>query len=93
MKFEDITILHRKLIERLGEDLVISLAYDTGKFYVAISVHKSTTQEYEHGRNIQSCLLDELDTDIDEIIESVVKLYKEILIFKTEQELVPDEVT
>ena len=86
MNFEDITILHRKLVKHLGEDLVVSLAYDTGKFYISISVHKSNTQEFSHGRNIQSCLLEDFDIDIDKIVDSVVALYKKVLILREHHE-------
>lgn len=76
--FSDITVLHQKLAEELGDDLVISLAYDDGDYYLAISVHKSDTKQYKHGRNIQSCLLTEKDMerDIDVLVSHVVELYR-----------------
>lgn len=75
---------HKALRKALGDDLVYSLALDEGKFYLAISVHKSDTWEYSHGRNIQTCLLteDDIQSDITSIVNKIVPMYKAILVRK-----------
>lgn len=87
MKFTDTLILHHKLIERLGEDLVYSVAYDQGKFYLSISTHRSETQKYTHGRNMQTALLEDEGT-VDELFEKIVELYGNILVPITEEDKV-----
>ena len=83
---KDITSLYEKLQTELGDDLVVSLALDEGKYYLAISAHKSKTQQYIHGRNIQSCLIsrDDLEKDIDVLVKQIVTLYRNQLVDKDE---------
>lgn len=89
MKFLDTLILHKKLIDRLGEDLVYSVAYDQGKFYLSISTHRSETQKYTHGRNMQTALLEEENEGtVDELVERIVKLYENILVPIAEEDKV-----
>ena len=88
MKFTDTLIIHEKLIARLGEDLVYSVAYDQGKYYLSISTHRSETQQYTHGRNMQTALL-ELDEDtVDELVEKIVDLFGNILVPIAEEDKV-----
>lgn len=84
MNFINSVKLHELLVEALGDDLVYSVALDEGKYYLAISVHKSDRVEYNHGRNIQSCLIDEkeLGVDVEELAKKIIPLYKEILVEK-----------
>lgn len=84
MNFEKVTTLHKSLKERLGNDLVYSLALDSGKFYLAVSVHKSETQEFDHGRNIQSCLISESEFDkpIEQLVDELAEMYATILVEK-----------
>ena len=84
-KFKDITILHKRLIERLGDDLVYSIAYDQGNYYLSISTHRSTTQQFSHGRQQQTALLDNFSDSITKLVEELVKLYEPILIEKKEE--------
>jgi len=75
---------HKALRRELGDDLVYSVALDDNKFYLSISVHKSDTWEYSHGRNIQTCLLtdDDINSDISSIVNKIVTMYKSILVRK-----------
>jgi len=88
MKFKDTLILHKKLIERLGEDLVYSVAYDQGNFYLSISTHRSETQRYTHGRNMQTALLERDEGTVDVLVEKIVELYGNILVPITEEDSV-----
>ena len=77
--------MHDLLAEKLSDDLVISIALDEGEYYIAISVHKSKKYRLEsETRNIQSCLIDptEYDSDIDELVEKIVDVYKSVLVEK-----------
>jgi len=85
MKFRKTLEFHEKVRARLGEDLVYSIAYDAGEYLLAISVHKSKTQQFSHGRNIQSCLLTRLSDPIDKLVNDVVSLFQGVLI-----ERIPD---
>jgi|AntRauTorcE11897_2_1112592.scaffolds.fasta_scaffold00078_66 hypothetical protein len=78
MKFSDVVIFHEKIAAELGDDLVVSLAYDDGDYFLAISVHKSKQWKFHHGRNIQSCVLTEKDMekDLDVLVHAVVELYR-----------------
>lgn len=86
MIVRDITKLQEMLAEALGEDLVISLARDVDKYYLAISVHKSDRVEYSHGGNIQSCLIrdDDFDKDVEDLVKQIVPLYEEVLVEREE---------
>tara|TARA_S200002703_G_scaffold116050_1_gene101592 strand:- start:340 stop:594 length:255 start_codon:yes stop_codon:yes gene_type:complete len=82
MRFSKTITLHKKLIEYYGKDIVISVSYDDEKYYLSISVHKSNTWEYNHGRDIQTCLLDNFRDDIDVLFKKIVLLYDEVLVRK-----------
>ena len=86
MKFKETLELHEKLIEALGDDLVYSVAYDKGKYYLVISVHNSETWEYEHGGNMQTCHIDDFNDDVEALVKKVVSLYEPILIRKDNNE-------
>lgn len=76
--------LHELLIEALGDDLVYSVIYDEGKYYLAISVHKSERVEYSHGRNIQSCFINEKDfgKTIKVLAKQIIPMYEKVLVKK-----------
>lgn len=80
MLFKDTLKLHKALVKRFGDDLVYSVAYDEGKYYLAVSVHKSDTWEYTHGGNIQSCHIDDFNTDIRTLVNRIAALYEGVLI-------------
>ena len=89
--------LHTRLREALGEDLVVSLAMDTdndGKplYIVAISVHKSKTQRFNHDRLQQSAVLSnaDLEDDANNVIDALIQMYKDILIPKTDENKISD---
>ena len=88
MNFKSLTKLHKMLAKELGDDLVYSLALDEGKFYVTISVHKSNRVEYNHGRNLQSCHIDEteMNTDVRRLVDKIVPMYKKVLVEKKHEE-------
>lgn len=85
MNFINSVRLHELMAEALGDDLVYSVALDEGKYYLAVSVHKSKRVEYKHGRNIQSCLIDTKDigVDVEKLAEKIIPLYQEILVERT----------
>jgi hypothetical protein len=89
MKLQDYFDLHNKLKNNLGDDLVYSLAFDNGNYVLAVSTHKSETQQFSHGRKIQSCIFApvDLDADVDSIIATLTDLYKEILEAKKAEEV------
>jgi len=87
-KFTDTLILHQRLIEELGEDLVYSVSYDQGKFYLSISTHRSETQVFTHGRNMQTALLDLDEDTVDELVKKIVDLFGNILVPITEEDKV-----
>lgn len=86
MKFKESLIFHEKLIKELGDDLVYSVSYDQGKYYLSISTHRSKTQEYSHGRQIQTALIDDFNDNIDKLVAKVVPLYKDILVEKQDKD-------
>jgi hypothetical protein len=51
---------------------------------LAVSVHKSETQEFDHGRNIQSCLISESEFDkpIEQLVDELAEMYATILVEK-----------
>lgn len=92
--------LHTKLKEALeDDDLVVSLALDkdavTGKplYILAVSVHKSKKYQFNHDRLQQSCVMSNTDLadNADQVINTLITMYKEILIPKaaelTEEQL------
>lgn len=83
---------HKKLQAQLGEDLVYSLAFDNGMYVLAISTHKSNTLQFNHGRKIQTCIIDsnDLNRNINDLIKELVTLYSKILIPK-EDPVIPEE--
>lgn len=88
MNFKSLTKLHKMLAKELGNDLVYSLALDDGKFYITISVHKSNRVEYNHGRNLQTCHIDEseMTTDVRKLINKIVPMYRKVLVEKKNEE-------
>ena len=85
MKFKETLILHEKLISRLGDDLVYSISYDSGQYFLTISTHKSKTQEFTHGKQTQTALIDDFNDTIFQLSEKLIKLYKGILVKKEEK--------
>lgn len=79
MKFKHTIKLHQRLIKKWGDDLVYSLAFDSGKYILVISVHKSKTWEFTHGGNIQSCEIDDFKDDISVLANKIIKLYEGVL--------------
>ena len=82
MIFINTVRLHELLAEALGDDLVISVALDAGKYYLAVSTHKTKRVDFVHGRPIQSCLLDdkELGHSVETLAKQVIPLFKEVLV-------------
>lgn len=83
MKFKNLATFQKKIAERLGDDLVYSLAFDDGKFFFLISTHKSKTKRYKDKKykTMQSCIINPSDfgKQTDEIVEEIVKMYSPIL--------------
>lgn len=84
MNFINTVRLHELLAEALGDDLVYSVAYDDGKYYLAVSVHKSERVEYGHGGNIQSCIITEKDfgKNIEVLAKQIIPMYEKVLVKK-----------
>jgi hypothetical protein len=83
-KIKNYFYFHKRLKEALGEDLVYSLAIDGNQYILAVSVHKSKTLQFNHGRKIQSCFISETDLNrnIEHLIDEVIGLYQKILVPK-----------
>lgn len=81
MTLKKVYEFHKKLQEKLGEDLVYGLALDNDMYILTVSTHKSLDQKFSHGREMQTCRFAEADLDqpLDEIIDNVVELYKAVL--------------
>lgn len=79
-KFKDILALHENLVERMGDDLVYSLTYDNGNYYLTISIHRSDKWKYKHGGQTQSALLNDFSDNIGVLTNKIVELYKDVLI-------------
>jgi hypothetical protein len=81
-KIKNYFYFHKKVREALGDDLVYSLALDGDMHVLAVSVHKSKTLCFKHGRKIQTCIIDnkDLNRNMEDLIADVIRLYKEVLV-------------
>lgn len=80
--------IHEQLKKALGDDLVFSLAISEGTYVLTVSVHKSTTWKFSHGKNFQQCIFtkDDMDRKIDKIVYFLVLKFKEILVPRPPEE-------
>ena len=79
---------HNMLQKALGDDLVYSLALDGDTHILAVSVHKSKTQKFNHDRLIQSVVFsdEDLQMDHEKVINTLIEMYKGIIVEKTEED-------
>ena len=66
----------------MGDDLVVTLTIDNGKYFVTISTHKSKTLSFKTTKTIQTCEVTEFDLtqSIDSVANELIKIYSNILI-------------
>lgn len=74
--------IHQQLKKKLGDDLVFSLALSEENYVLTVSVHKSATWKFSHGKNFQQCIFskEDMDRKIDKIVHFLVLKFKEILV-------------
>jgi len=69
-------------VERYGDDLTYSIAYDSGKYYLTISIHHCDRYEYKHGGLTQSCHIGNTDLHNDKIFLRAIEQFDKVLIRK-----------
>lgn len=86
--------VQQRLRKEFGDDLVYSLALDNKLYVLAISTHKSTRWQFNTGRTVQSTYFTEKDLDnkLDAVVDTVIKMYKTVLVPKEVTEDSADDV-
>ena len=80
-KTKNIANIFKNLSKRLGDDLVYSIAYDTGKLLICISTHKSKRLTYGTPSQVRTVEINgtALDRPINEVLTEVVEYFKQHL--------------
>lgn len=86
MKLKKMYQLQQKIITALGDDLVVALAIDNGKYFVSVSTHKSKLLSFKTTKVIQTCEVTEFDLtqDMNRVADELIKIYSTILLKKDE---------
>ena len=81
MKFKTTLEFHERLIEKLGDDLVYTVSYEQGQYFLSISTHSSKKQRFNHGRRQQTAVIEDFETvHVHDLVKEIVKMYRPILI-------------
>jgi hypothetical protein len=81
MKFRTTLTFHERLIDKLGDDLVYTVSYDNGQYFLSISTHNSKKQRFKHGRRQQTAVIEDYKTaNVHDLVKQIVKMYRPILI-------------
>jgi len=80
-KTKNILNIFKNLSNKLGDDLVYSIAYDTGKLLICISTHKSKRLTYGTESQTRTVEINgtALNRPINEVMVEVVDYFKEHL--------------
>lgn len=80
-KTKNILNIFKNLSKNLGDDLVYSIAYDTGKLLICISTYKSKRLTYGTPSQTRTVEINgtALDRPINEVIKEVVEYFKQHL--------------
>ena len=86
MNFIETTKFLTKLKEGLGDDLLYSLALDSGKWVVTVSTQNSN-RIYKAGGEMRSCTIEENDynTDYEIIVNIIINMFKPLLVSRLKE--------